>query len=346
MPTLTPSVLVESQVLAEKMFADSARKADYVVEVDAAKAIIENTTADVTITENSQKEQTASIKWSKFCNDDVEETELASHCDPSGGDAADSAKKDYIISSVISKKFTIDEGNYKSNFLNFPEVYADNMLKSLKSMDEKLAKMIVAKVQSFTSENLYQVTGIACPGVVSPEDWTETYIKPSNWSPSIMGYFAKVARLNKFNSPFLLDGKNLFDLAVAAQVNQGNANGKGDAAWFNLMKIYNDIVNVEAVASGSTFMIQRGATAFASKVFWGSFNETNPKDGASDLIKYSVPSRNIPGVKYDVYVKRSCSGKYDSYNVGLELNFDVFNGAEACNGATGVLEFICGNCPS
>lgn len=346
MPTLSPSTLVEAQVLADKMYADSAKKADYVVEVDAAKAIIENTTADMTIAENSQKQQTASIKWSKFCNDDVDETELASHCDPSGGAAADSAKKDYVIENAISKKFTIDEGNYKSNFLNFPEVFADNMLKSMKAMDEKLAQAIVAKLATMTSDNLYQVQGIACPNQQSPEDWATTFIKPSNWSPSIMGYFAKAARINKFNAPFLLDGKNLFDLAVAAKMNEGNANGKGDAAWFNLMKVYNDIVNVEAVASGKTYMIQRGAVAFASKVFWAAFNETNPKDGASDLVKYSVNSRNIPGIKYDVYVKRSCSGKYDSYNVGLELNYGVFNGAEACNGATGVLEFECGNCPS
>ena len=344
MPTLTPSALVEAQVLADKMFADSARKADYVVEVNAAKAIIENTTAEMTIVERTDKTLTVSAKFNQFCDDDVS-TSTPNYCTISGTEA-DSGKKDYIIESNVNKKFTIDEANYRTNFLDFGAVFADNMLKSMKAMDEKIAQVCVSKLQSFTSDNLNTVNGIACPGVVSPESWATTYIKPSNWAPSIMGYFAKTARINKFSSPFLLDGKNLFDHFVATQVNEGNADGKGAAAWFKMMKYYEDLINVEAVASGSTFMVQRGAVAFASKAYWEKFSEAAPKTDASGRLKYSVNSKNIPGVKYDVYVTEECSGKDVKYNVLLDLNYDVFNGPAACNDATGVLEFVCGACPS
>lgn len=343
MPTLSPSALVEAQVLADKFFADSARKADYVVEVNAAKAIIENTTADMTIVERTDKTLTVSAKFNNFCDDDVN-TSAPNYCTISGTEA-DSGKKDYIIGSNVNKSFTIDEGNYRTNFLDFSSVFADNMLKSMKAMDEKIAQVVVAKVQSFASENLNQVSGIGCPGVVSPESWDSTYIKPANWSPSIMGYFAKTARINKFSAPFLLDGKNLFDHYVAAQMNQANADGKGAMAWFNLVKYYEDLINVEAVASGSTFMVQRGAVAFASKAYWGSFSEAAPKTDANGRMKYSVPSKNIPGVKYDVYVTEECSGKDVKYNVLMDLNYDVFNGPASCNSQTGVLEFICGACP-
>ncbi|MDQ3048841.1 MAG: hypothetical protein M3R27_14920 [Bacteroidota bacterium] len=338
---LTCAVLTSAYFLAEAAFADSAKKADYVVEVEAAKAIIENTTAKIDYITDSQKKQTARIYWSKFCNGTVATTE-PDFCEITGPEA-DAACKDYIINQRVNTTFTIDEKNYETSNLNVPEVLGDNMLKSMKAMDEKIAQMIVAKLGTFVTGNLYQ-EGLGCSDETG--DWLTTYINPTYWSPSLYAYFVKTAKLNRFTNAFLLDGSNLFDHIVAAQTNEGNSNGKGNAAYLNMMKTYSDLFNMETIAPGKTYMIERGSVAFANKALWKGVTPQNAMSHGVDGVKYSVPSKNLPGVVYDVYVKKNCSSEFEKLDVLMETRFLTANGAEACNGATGVLEFACGACPA
>lgn len=338
---LTCAKLTAAYFLAEQMFADSAKKIDYVVNVDAANAIIENSTAKMDYITDAAKKHTARIYWSKFCNTTVN-TGAPDHCSYSGNEA-DAVCKDYTIDQRVNKAFTLDEAQYQDSNLNVPAVFADNMLKTMKALDEKIAQMIVAKLATFVSPNQFQ-EGLGCSDETG--DWISTYIQPSYWSPSIYAYFMKTAKMNKFQNAFLLDGMNLYDHIVAAKVNSGNDNGAGAAAYVNLMKTYSDLFNMESVAPKTTYLIERGTVAFANRALWTSATAQNPINrGGIAGWKYSQASKNLPGVIYDVYTKTTCSDEYEKVDVLVETRFGTFNGAEACNGATGLLEFKCGACP-
>ena len=344
MPTLTCSELTTAYYLQKDMWKDSARNADYVAEVNAAKAIIENQTAKIELVNNANKTISARIYWSKFCNEDT--TVGAPNYCVITGDQADSACKDYAIDQQVYKKFTIDEALYQTNNLNVAEVFADNMLKTRKVLDEKITQMMIASLDGFTSANLYTTTGIGCPGVASPANWATTFIPPTFWTPELMNYFQTVARINKFRSPFLLDGKNLNATIWKSMMNAGNADGSGANKMVSLMKYYEDLVNVEAISPGKTFMIDRGTVAFKSVATWAGKTATSPVIDADGRKKYSEASENIPGLVYDIYITEECSGKFTKHNVLVDANFGVFNGAESCDSATGVLEFKCGACPT
>jgi hypothetical protein len=345
MPTLTASALTAASYLQKDLFADSAKKADYVAEVNVANALIENTTAKIQpIIGNSDKKQKVKIYWNKFCGPTAGTAE-PDFCTISGSQP-DSDSKEYEIDTHVTAKFTLDEALYEDNMLNISEVFADLMLKAKKSCDEKIANVLVSKLDAFTSPNLHEEAP-GCPGVVSPQSWATTYIAPHLWTPELMNYFRNVARINKFSAPFLLDGKNLNAQAWLAMMNAANANGAGANKMMNTLKYYEDLVNIEAVAPGKTFMVDRGTVAFASRSRWAGVSAASPIIEA-DIArkKYSEASENIKGLTYDIYITTECSGPYKKHNVLVHGMYGLYNGAENCNNGTGVLEFVCGACPA
>lgn len=349
MATLTAAALTAIYYSAESLFKDGQKKADYVAEVNAAKAVIENTTATINVLDVNNKVRTAKVYWNKKTT-----TTIADCADTPDdlcaltGDESDADSKTYQIEECTSAGFIVDDALYAGSNLNANEVFADNMLKTMKALDEAIAQKIIAKIDSFSSANLFTTVGVGCPGVASPANWGQTYIQPAYWTPEVMAYFLQVARINKFASPFLLDGDNLYTLFFKAMNNANNADGSGAKSMMDKMKYYEDMVNMAVVngATKKTFMIERGTTAFSSYSLWKSNGMTNPLPHGAGQFKFSVPSKNIPGLIYDVYTKDECSGAYEKHTVRLQANYDVFNGPAALNGSTGVLEFICGACPA
>jgi len=347
MPTLTCASLLATKYSAESLFADSAKKQDYVAEVNAAKAIIENSTARIVLKDENNKVRKATIYWNKLCNVTVGDctTTPIDLCALTGAEA-DAACKDYEITGCAHGSFVVNEALYTNSNLNANEVFADNLLKTMKALDEKIAQTAIAKVDSFSSLNAFH-GGVGCPG--PGLTWAQTYIEPSFWTPQIMPYFLQVSRINKFTNPFLLDGDNLYNQWMLAEANAANADGKAGISLFNKLKYYEDMVNMAIVnpSQKKTFLIDRGSVAFSSYSLWdGKGSMERPLEHGAGKWKFAMPSKNIPGLVYDVYTESICSGPYEKHTVTVVANYDFFNGAEACNGNTGVLEFVCGACPT
>lgn len=344
MPTLSCAVLTAGYFTQKEMFKDSARNAEYIAEVNVMKAITANQTANITYLEDSKKKKTARIFWNKFCDTTTSTTD-PDFCVITGPEA-DAECKDYAITRQVSKTFTVDEALYENSNLSAAEVIADLMMKTKKALDEKIASVSVAVIDGFTSPNLYTQKGIGCPGVVGPpENWASTYIPPALWTPELMHYFLDVKRINKFTAPFLLDGKNLSATAWKAMMNAGNANGSGADKMIGVLPYYEDLVNVQAVSPNKTFMIDRGVLALANRARWTGNNATNPIQ-EKERWKYSEASDNIPGITYDVYVTEVCSGPYTKLNFLVHTTWDLFNAPTNCYGSNGILEFVCGPCPT
>ncbi len=346
MAILTASALTAAMFLQKDLFADSAKKADYIAETNAANALIENTTAKIeNVIGNSDKKLKVKIYFSDFCAP-APGTIEPDFCTITG-DESNSDAIEYEIDTHVTGTFTIDEAQYENNMLNISEVFADQMLKTKKSLDEKISAVLISKLGTMTSDNLYTTGGIGCPADPLPLDWSTTFIAPHLWTPELMRYFQTVSRINKFSSPFLLDGKNLDSTIWKAMMNAGNATGAGAANMVKLMKYYEDLVNMEAVAPGKTYMIERGSVAFASRSRWTKNSAANPIIEAEiSRKKYSEKSENLMGVSYDVYITTECSGPYKKHNVLVHGMYGLYNGATNCNDGTGVLEFECGACPA
>lgn len=349
MPTLTPSALTAIYYSAEKMYKDGQLKEDYTAEVNAALAVIDNTTVKIELKDEDDKPRTATVYWSKKPTSNLGDcTETPNNLCALTGNEADSAKKDYTVSECVTNSFTVDENLYQSNYLRAEDVMSNDLLLAMKEMDEAVSQKMIAKIDSFSSANLYTKVGIGCPADPSPLSWAQTYIQPQFWTPEIMGYFKQVARINKFSSPWLLDGDNLYNKLFQTEHNQANADGKGAFSMLRGMKYYEDLYNMPIVnpSDSKTFMINRGTTAFSSYAYWDKFGPENAQDHGSGQFKFSVKSKNIPGLTYDVYTLSVCSGRHMKHTWTLEGHYDLFNGPPANSGATGILEFICGACPA
>lgn len=339
---LTDSALVAAMFLQKDKWNDAQKKADYIAECNAAKAIIENTTADIREIEDSDKKKKVKIYWNSY-TPAASGTAEPNFCVIAGTEAG-SVAAEYEIDTHVTGKFTLDEALYEANAMKVIDVFADNMLKVKKTCDEKVAQVLVSKLDAFSSPNLHQESGIGC-AMVGPS-WATTMIPAVNWTPEIMHYFQTVARKNKFTSPFLLDGKNLNYKIWEAAMNKANANGSGANNMMNVFKYYEDLINVEAVAPGKTYMVNRGTTAFASRSRWKGRSAQNPIQEATGRRKYSEASENIPGLTYDIYVTTECSGPYEKHNILVHGMYGLYNGPADANGGTGVLEFKCGACLS
>lgn len=342
---ITATELTTAMVKQDLMWADSQRKQDYEANAVAANALIENTTAklDVIQDTSNMKKRKVKIYWNDVCDPTVATT-TPDYCSITGT-APNSNALEYDITKKVSSKFTIDEALYTTNMMTIEEVFADTLLKHMKALDEKVAQVSVSSLDAFAQENALQ-SGLGCTDATGT--WIETFINPSLWSPSIMGYLKRIAIKNKFGSPVLLDGSNLYDHYWNAQMNAGNSNGAGAKNMFDNsgIKLYFDLFNVDAVADKSSFLMNRGAVAFAHKAWWDSFSQNAPKVDSDGRRKFSIPSKNIAGLKYDVYITSDCSAQFEKHNVLLVAEYDILNGAPACDHATGVIKLTCGVCPT
>jgi hypothetical protein len=210
------------------------------------------------------------------------------------------------------------------------------MLKHMKAMDEKVAALILAGLDANAGVNVHT----DAPGTVVGD---LTYIPATSWNEYLFGYFAMVARMNKFNSPTILDGKNLFQLWWNLIKDGANADGKGAMAKLTSINTpYFDPENIIGGYAGKTYMIDNGAAYFASKA-WNPLGAANAIQKAGDRMLYSVASNNLPGIVYDVFTQETCVSNEYYKAFKLQLHGGFFMNPYPCDeNNTGILAFKCG----
>jgi hypothetical protein len=147
--------------------------------------------------------------------------------------------------------------------------------------------------------------------------------------------------MNKMRQVYGLTGSNLYQLLWSAPLDGANADGKGAAKKVGTIPMYQDPENIESVAPAQTFLLHRGAAAFISKA-WYPRNAINAVNPEANIYIWSEPSNNLPGVEYDIFMQKSCTGNefYEAYKVQLHGLFAL--NPLPCNDHTGILVFECG----
>ena len=337
------SELLAIRLRAEQMWDDHAIQKQYTGDVETARVILTEQTADVTPLESraDRKKRKVEIYWADMCAATV--VDCGTDCNPSG-EEAESTCKEYEITKCKQTVVSVNEDDFEDNHLSRQEVVARMLLKASKELDEQIARDGVVALNTFKGVDQF-TDGIASQDTVTNEDM---YIKPAFWTENIFAHLAQAKVLNKFKDSFLLDGGNLFQQAALAQWNASNEGQRNAAIQFGSMQQYYDLFNINAVngADKVTYMIDKGAIALATRNKYAD-GERQILNGA-DRIRFTLPSFNLPGVVYDVDYWTECVSDEIVHTWRLRVRYEYLLNPTACGDTdnTGILGYICGTNPN
>jgi hypothetical protein len=325
--------LATLQAMADERWLDPIKNIDLIANADAAKAVLENQTVKLGELQSKDKKRVISLEWLTDC--DSETTDCTDDCTIDGSDATPECKE-YEISCLQEIAFKVGDRAYRERTINVQESIAFLLEKKMKLIDEWIAAYILTALHTNAGTNVYT-------GGFGTVAGTTTTIAAINWGDPIWGYFALATKMNQFSNPYMITGTNLFQLVYNRQAEYANADGKGNVNKMGLLqnRIYFDPFNVESVAANHTFLIHKNAAAFVGKA-WYPLGGANAVELVPGQMAYSLNSRNLPGVIYDIFTQRTCLNNeyYTAFKVQLHGVF-ALNPTPCSDTNTGILQFVC-----
>lgn len=334
MALITNAALNEIKLKAEEMWADGQQSTQYVVDAEAVKAIKAEQTAIIEELNGSpEKDYQVAVSWLDNC-DAVDAACPADFCDFTGT-PVDTAKKTYALNLCRTASFSVDDNDVAGSIYGKNEVVVKTTLHRLKLLDEYMARQALIFLNANAGTNL-------APGAYNYNATTKsTEIPVSEYSSKIIPVWEQMAIKNRLANPFLIDDGSLFVDFRNAKYNQGNAEGKGDAARYGSVRLYFDQFNFTSagITPDTTFMVAPNAAALHTRTFNPSVPTAYDLENGKQT-RYTIASPNIPGVNYDVYYKMKCSGKRVSHHWLFAVTAGFFLNPTACDsGNTGILSF-------
>jgi len=323
------TTLANIQVKTAEYWKDAIQKQDYVADCNVIKALKAQQTAKVGKFLTGKKDRTVEISWMNACDID---DQACTHCAFNGNELSTNMDEK-VITQCRESVFYVNEKDFVDNVHDFEEAITEGFLAASKVLDEWWAGRAVAALNAAKGVN---EVGDGSKGDVSG---TDTYVLPAYWDADLMSYLYLVSKVNKFVNPYLISGKNLFESKYVAEI---EACCENDAQKFGAFPIYFDLFNIDAANGGDfyTYMVHRGAFAFVTKAYYGSAPMKYMEDW-----RWSMASKNIDGVVYDVHYKNECNetdGGVTHYYKLITYG-DIFLNPRGCTDTrTGVLTFICG----
>jgi len=318
------------QLQIEEAWDDAMQRADYMAKVSALTGQLSRQTARVSpvITGSGQnaKKITKTIIWPTICTNTV--SDCSDECAVSSSEASDSSI-DITLSLCKSVDFKESYKRFRSSNLDFENVVARQFLTKMKALDEALTNAYIAFVAASKGTHEYSLA----VGANSSGDWQ---IPAVDWSVDLIPEFMLSAEFSRFTNPYLLDGLNFWTQSVRASANQPNDNGKGDANLFSVFPLVSDPVNMSVTAPAKTYLVNASAIALVTGNFW----DTRPTTFAGDHRMWKQPSRNLPGVMYDVHEVTACSSDDFVVSYRISANYGFFLNPVGCTaGRKGVLSY-------
>ena len=323
------TTLANIQVKVEEVWQDAIQQQDYVAQCNTIKAIQAQQTAKFGRFLTGKKDPTVEISWINAC--DVE-AQSCTNCTFSGNELSTNMEEK-ALTQCEEVVFYVNEGDFLDNLYDYEEVVAKGLLAATKALDEWWAGRGVVALNAFKGVN---EVGDGSKGDV---DGSDTYVLPAYWDADLMSYLYMASIVNRFVNPFLISGKNLFESVWTAQK---EACCENDDLKFGSMPIYFDLFNIDSANDPDyiTYMVHKGAIAFVTKAYYSP-----APTKYIDEWRWSIPSKNIPGVVYDVHYTNACNQNDDFHLHYYKVKTlgGIFLNPVGCTATrTGVLTFICG----
>lgn len=324
--------LATLQAMADDIWDDPIKNNDLIADVESALAVLQNQSVNFREITTGNKKRVLSVEWLTDCSAEV--TSCSDDCTITGSDATPQCKE-YEIECLGEISFQTFDRVYRERTIERQESEAFLMLSKMRALDNFVAQTILTGILAGVGVNQFT-------GGVGDVVGTNTYIAPQYWDDSIWGYFARVARGNKFRNPYIITGDNLFQLIWNRMKETVNADGKAGANKIASFRYYLDPENVETIAPSTTFMLHKTAVAFLNKA-WYPVNGANAVQLTADRRAFSIESKNIPGIYYDVITERGCESNDFYTGVKLQLHGMFVTNPYPCDDdVTGILRFECG----
>lgn len=336
---ITNSELPFVLLRATQAWPDNMSATDFVPQYETMRAIIENQTADIRQLGVLPDENDVKLTWLNNC--DLTVDACADNVCTFSGETASSYVQTLSIDQCRQTEFSESIDVWRGNEFGLTNALSVNLIKTQKAHVEYVSQYAIGVINANLGVNEHNNMG----------GWTisgtDTTIPASEWeSTAIFGKLRRNAIKNRLDNPFLLTGENLDQLQYMALTGQANADGKGDATRASQMRAYFDLFNVEAINTTSyqTYMINRGALAFASKGYFPLVNDPlNPRapevlDG--NYTRFSITNRFLPQLIHDVEVEKSCASGVWKVNYRVKSRYKVFVNPTGCTTTrTGMLSF-------
>jgi len=324
--------LATVQAMADARWVDPIKNIDLIAAAESAKAVLENQAVNFTELKDKNKKRVVSLEWLTAC--DAEVVVCSDDCSIDGDDATPECKE-YELACLGESAFKVFDRVYRERTIDSQESVAFNIETRKKLLDEAIAQYVVTGLLANAGTNVF--TG--APGTVAA---AVTTIPAASWNDMIWGYLNRVIRGNRFTSPYMITGDNLFQLIFNRTLEAANADGKGGAAKIGtIRKIYLDPENVESIAPLNTFLLHKTAVALINKA-WYPLGGANALRLTADRLAWSEASRNLPGIFYDVFTERGCESNdyYTAYKVQAH-GLLALNPGPCSDTNTGILTFEC-----
>lgn len=324
------TLLQNVRLVADAIMEDDRIKLQYMPQAEILNILPRVQTARITPLESREKDNVVEVEWMNYCEMEVTSCTSCTTVPTEGSTNV----KEMSLTQCDQTGFTVDEATFLNNDFGAAEAIAKGLLRGDAILVESIAQYLPAVLNANDGVN---VQGTRSYGTVAG---TTTQIAAANWNANIIPYLITVAQSNRLTNPVFASGMNLYEAWMTANLNSGNDNGKGAQAMFNMMPMYFDIVNIDAVNTPTyiSYLISTGALAFASKAYHTpQVRET--KWGRT----YSMPSRFLPGLDIDITVTEECSDhNKNKFNFVMNTKYDILVNPTGCDGNnTGILSFTC-----
>lgn len=291
------TLLLQTRDRADRMMLDDRIKQQFIPKIAMYDYVRSLQTASINAALNARsgKEYDVEVMWMNACEDfSMDDNSCAL-----GTQEVSTNTQTYKLEKRIVKGFAVYDYKFRDNEFNAEEAIAKSLLQIDKQISEEFTRHLVTRLDSFAGIN--QV-GTAENRLI---DGNVTYIPPEEWTAELMAYFSRVAIMNRFTNPVMVTGHNMYESMYVARAKQGDFDAGKDYVLWNGMPIWFDMFNMDSVLDDyTTFMVSQGAIAMASK----TWNPDAPFRSFDD-IRYTMPSRFLNGMKYDVFYSNRCYPK-------------------------------------
>lgn len=314
----------------DQAWMDPIQKADLIAEVTALRAQLARQTAKVepiiSGSGRDAKRITKKIYWVDSC--ELTPEDCSDECVATSADSDDS-EQDVTISGCKQLEFAVSMKQFRTVPHDMDQYVALRLANVLKNLDEWLNRQFITFLEANKGDHEYDLP----IGTNDSEDWT---IPDVDWNVDLIPQLQLAARFSRFGRPYLLDGTNLWAAAYKANIFQGNDNGKGDALMYNQFPFVFDPLTMATVAPNKTYMVNSSAVALITGNYWDAVR----REMAPGHFVYTVGSRNLPGVAYDVHEITACASNDFVTSWQVRINYQYVLNPKGCNTErTGILAF-------
>lgn len=313
---------------------DAIKQADYVAQAEAARVCLMNQTARVepgeiiSGTGSNAKKRTVRVHWLNACA--ITDGAAGDECAVASTELTDDSKT-YTIGSSREASFKVSWKDQRTRPHNINEMVATGLLTASKALDEYISHQYLAflAANNGAHEVTYNVGSNGAGNV-----WQ---IEGTSWTVDLMMEFALGARFSRFPAAYAIHGLNLWRERFKAGQYAANDDGKGENNLFSILPMYWDPIGFSEASIGDmSFVVNKASVALAT----GNYYDTAPLEFGGNHRMYRIPSRNLPGVSYDVHEIETCTSNDMVVSYRVTAHFDFFLNPTGCNAnRTGILQF-------